>query len=162
MTKGMHRAHVVYKRDDSPVDENPWRTGREGRTCTVSAYGRRSVSRYVASYSAVKLTSTIAVTRTLSYRVPATALRTGAAIDAVTHGILDRRDPLLWRTEKADKGGYVRHATVVRMASGEGTGYPRAVQDVSGPGTALMELDLLCTMSPCVGRKFRRLGDCEP
>ncbi|MFD4096705.1 hypothetical protein ACFWQ9_29450 [Streptomyces albidoflavus] len=49
MTKGMHGSHLVYKNDGSPVEENPWRHGKEGRTCTASAYGRRSVSRHVAS-----------------------------------------------------------------------------------------------------------------
>jgi hypothetical protein len=141
VTKGMHGSHLVYLNDGSPVEENPWRTGKEGRTCTASAYGRRSVSRHVASYSAVQLASTIAVTRALGYRVPAPALLTGAAINAITHGILDRRDPLLWLAEKADKTGYIKHATVVRKAGGEGTEYPAPVQDVSGPGTALMELD---------------------
>jgi hypothetical protein len=137
-TKGMHGSHLVYKNDGSPVEENPWRHGKEGRTCTASAYGRRSVSRHVASYSAVQLASTLAVTRTLGYRVPASALLTGAAINAITHGILDRREPLLWLAEKAGK---IKHATVVRKVGGEGTEYPKAVQDVSGPGTALMELD---------------------
>ncbi|MET9656803.1 hypothetical protein [Streptomyces sp. NPDC006510] len=141
MTKGMHGSHLVYKNDGSPVEENPWRHGKEGRTCTASAYGRRSVSRHVASYSAVQLASTLAVTRTIGYRVPASALLTGAAINAITHGILDRREPLLWLAEKAGKSGYIKHATVVRKAGGEGTEYPKAVQDVSGPGTALMELD---------------------
>lgn len=93
MTKGMHGSHLVYKNDGSPVEENPWRHGKEGRTCTASAYGRRSVGRHVASYSAVQLASTLAVTRTLGYRVPASALLTGAAINAITHGILDRREP---------------------------------------------------------------------
>ncbi|MFD5300485.1 hypothetical protein ACFWJU_35435 [Streptomyces mutabilis] len=140
-TKGMHGSNLVYKNDGSPVEENPWRHGKEGRTCTASAYGRRSVSRHVASYSAVQLASTLAVTRTLGYRVPAAALLAGAAINAITHGIIDRRDPLLWLAEKAGKAGYIQHATVVRKAGGEGTEYPTAVQDVSGPGTALMELD---------------------
>ncbi|MFD5899643.1 hypothetical protein [Streptomyces sp. NPDC060366] len=140
-TKGMHGSHLVYRNDGSPAEENPWRHGKEGRTCTASAYGRRSVSRHVASYSAVQLASTLAVTRTLGYRVPAAALLTGAAINAITHGIIDRRDPLLWLAEKTGKGGYIKHATVVRKAGGEGTEYPKAVQDVSGPGTALMELD---------------------
>ncbi|WP_331720674.1 hypothetical protein OG543_30170 (plasmid) [Streptomyces sp. NBC_01178] len=140
-TKGMHGSHLVYKDDGSPVEENPWRHGKEGRTCTASAYGRRSVSRHVASYSAVQLASTLAVTRTVGYRVPAAALLTGAAINAITHGILDRRDPLLWLAEKAGKSGYIKHATVVRKQGGEGTAYPDPVQDVSGPGTALMELD---------------------
>ncbi|MER5617587.1 hypothetical protein [Streptomyces sp. NPDC002215] len=140
-TKGMHGTHRVYKSDGSTVEADPWRHGKEGKTCTASAYGRRSVSRHVASYTAVQLASTLAVTRTLGYRVPATALLTGAAINAITHGIIDRRDPLLWLAEKTGKGGYIKHATVVRKAGGEGTEYPKAVQDVSGPGTALMELD---------------------
>ncbi|MFD4481565.1 hypothetical protein ACFWPU_36395 [Streptomyces sp. NPDC058471] len=140
-TKGMHGSHLVYKSDGSTVEADPWRHGKEGRTCTASAYGRRSVSRHVASYSAVQLASTLAVTRTLGYRVPAAALLTGAAINAITHGIIDRRDPLLWLAEKAGKGGYIKHATVVRKQGGEGTEYPEPVQDVSGPGTALMELD---------------------
>ncbi|MFJ8811312.1 hypothetical protein [Streptomyces sp. NPDC102490] len=140
-TKGMHGSHLVYKSDGSTVEADPWRHGKEGRTCTASAYGRRSVSRHVASYSAVQLASTLAVTRTLGYRVPAAALLTGAAINAITHGIIDRRDPLLWLAEKTGKGGYIKHATVVRKQGGEGTEYPEPVQDVSGPGTALMELD---------------------
>ncbi|MET9427921.1 MULTISPECIES: hypothetical protein [unclassified Streptomyces] len=86
----------------------------------------------------MQLASTLAVTRTLGYRVPAGALLTGAAINAITHGILDRRDPLLWLAEQAGKGGYIKHATVVRKA---GEAWPEPVQDVSGPGTALMELD---------------------
>ncbi|MFJ7069762.1 hypothetical protein [Streptomyces sp. NPDC101115] len=49
MTKGMHGSHLVYVNDGSPVEENPWRTGKEGRTCTASSYGRRSVCRHVAS-----------------------------------------------------------------------------------------------------------------
>lgn len=84
MTKGMHGSHLVYKNDGSPVEDNPWRTGKEGRTCTASAYGRRSVSRHVASYSAVQLASTFAVTRVLGYRVPASALLTGVTINAIT------------------------------------------------------------------------------
>ncbi|WP_240661581.1 MULTISPECIES: hypothetical protein [unclassified Streptomyces] len=43
--------------------------------------------------------------------------------------------------QKAGKTGYIKHATVVRKAGGEGTEYPAPVQDVSGPGTALMEID---------------------
>ncbi|AVZ77982.1 hypothetical protein SLUN_38810 (plasmid) [Streptomyces lunaelactis] len=140
-TKGMHGSHLVYVNDGSPVEENPWRTGKEGRTCTASAYGRRSVTRHVASYTAVQLATTVAVTRTLGYRVPVSALLTGAAINAITHGVIDRRDPLLWLAEKAGKTGYIKHATVVRKAGGEGTEYPEPVQDVSGPGTALMEID---------------------
>ncbi|MCX5338678.1 hypothetical protein [Streptomyces atratus] len=49
--------------------------------------------------------------------------------------------------EKAGKTGCIKYATVVRKADGEGTECPEPVQDVSGPGTALMELDLLCINS---------------
>lgn len=52
-TKGMYGSHLVYKNDGSPVGEDPWRTGKENRTRTASAYGRRSVSRHVASVGLV-------------------------------------------------------------------------------------------------------------
>ncbi|AJC62021.1 hypothetical protein [Streptomyces sp. 769] len=151
--KGMHGSHLVYVNDGSPAEKNPQQTGKEGRTCTTSAYGRRSVSRHVASYTAVQFVSTVAVTHTLGYRVPAEALLTGAAINAITHAVIDRRDPLIWLAEKMGKGGYIKHATVVRKAGDEGTEYPEPIQDVSGPGTALMELDLLCTNSVVGGAR---------
>ncbi|MFE3609353.1 hypothetical protein [Streptomyces goshikiensis] len=141
MTKGMHGSHLVYRNDGSLVEENPWRSGKEGRTCTASAYGRRSAARHVSSYSAVQLATTVVVTRTMGYRVPLSALLMGGAINAITHGIIDRRDPLLWIAEKAGVAGYIKHATVVRKVGGEGTAYPEHVQDDSGPGTALMEID---------------------
>ncbi|MGW2416027.1 hypothetical protein ACWCV5_28205 [Streptomyces tubercidicus] len=140
-TKGMHGSHLVYVNDGTPVEEDPWRHGKEGRTCTASAYGRRSAARHVASYTAVQLAATVAVTRTLGYRVPASALLTGAAINAITHGIIDRRDPLLWLADKAGKGGYIKYATIVRKVGGEDPEYPETVQDDTGPGTAHMEVD---------------------
>ncbi|MFD4034770.1 hypothetical protein ACFWVP_30775 [Streptomyces sp. NPDC058637] len=114
-TKGMHGSHMVYKNDGSPVEESPWRYGKEGRTCTASACGRRPVCRHVASYSAVQL----AVTRTLGYRVPVSALLTGAAINAITHGILDRREPLLWNPGELHRmrDPYRPHAAALRKSS---------------------------------------------
>ncbi|WP_331759941.1 hypothetical protein OG422_31265 (plasmid) [Streptomyces sp. NBC_01525] len=140
-TKGMHGDHPVYRSDGSPVEGTPQRHGHAGRTCTASAYGRRSAARHVASYTAVQLAATVALTHTLGYRVPPKALLTGAAINAVTHGIIDRRDPLIWLAKKAGKDSYIKHATVVRKVGGEGTEHPEPVQDIAGPGTALMELD---------------------
>ncbi|MFF9352417.1 hypothetical protein [Streptomyces sp. NPDC014734] len=105
-TKDMHGTHLVCKNDGSPVDESPWRHGKEGRTCPASAYGRRSVGRHVAGCGTVQLASAIAVTRTVGYRVSAAALLTGAAIDAIAHGILDRRDPLLWLPEHVGSKGF--------------------------------------------------------
>jgi hypothetical protein len=128
--KGLHGTELVY-RDGTPVAENPW---HNGPTRTASAHGRRAVTRHVASYTAVQLLAAAGVTRAFGIRVPVKALLAGAAINAGTHAILDRRDPLIWLAGKAGKGGYIKHATVVRKA-----GHDTA--ELSGPGTALMELD---------------------
>jgi hypothetical protein len=129
--KGDHGDHLVY-RDGTPVgQETDDRTGQP--TMTASALGRRSVARHVASYTAVQVAATVAVTRTLGYRLPARPLLAGAAINAATHAIIDRREPLLWLAGKAGKRGYVDHCTAVRK--------PGAAAELSGPGTALMELD---------------------
>ncbi|GGO60135.1 hypothetical protein [Streptomyces lasiicapitis] len=132
--KGVHGDHPVY-RDGTPATENP---GNSASTMTASAFGRRAVARHVASYSAVQMAAAIVVTRTLGYRVPAGALFAGAAINAATHAVIDRRDPLIWLAKKCGKHGYITHATVVRKAGEE---WPEPVQDIAGPGTALMELD---------------------
>ncbi|MFD8938580.1 hypothetical protein ACFV0R_25575 [Streptomyces sp. NPDC059578] len=135
--KGLHGDHLV-RRDGTPVSES---SGHQAQTMTASAYGRRAAARHVASYSAVQLAAAVAITRSLGHRVPAGALLAGTAINAITHGVIDRRDPLIWLAKKAGKYGYVQHATVVRKAGGESTEHPEPVQDVAGPGTALMELD---------------------
>jgi hypothetical protein len=96
--------------------------------------GRKHCARHVASYSAGQLVATLTVTRVLGYRVPCAGLLTGAAINAITHYVIDRREPLKWFLERTwvDKGGYLRYATVQRR---------EGVVDESGPGTALMECD---------------------
>lgn len=128
--KGLHGTELVY-RDGTPVAENPW---HHGPTRTASSHGRRAVARHVASYSAVQLAAGVGVTRAFGVRVPVKALLAGAVINAGTHAILDRRDPLIWLAERAGKGGYIKHATVVRKP-----GHDAA--ELSGPGTALLELD---------------------
>jgi hypothetical protein len=132
--KGDHGDHLVY-RDGTPVgEETDDRTGQP--TMTASQLGRRSVARHVASYSAVQVAATVAVTRTLGYRLPAKALLAGAAINAGTNLVIDRREPLLWLAGKASKRGYVDHCTAARVAA-DGT----VSAELSGPGTALMELN---------------------
>jgi hypothetical protein len=119
----------------TPVgEETDDRTGQP--TFTASQSSRRAVARHVASYTAGQLAGAIAVTRALGYRVPARALLAGAAVNAVTHAVIDRRAPLLWLAGKAGKSGYIGHCTAVRMDK-DGT----LTSEVSGPGTALMELD---------------------
>lgn len=132
--KGLYGDHAVY-RDGTPVGrETDDRAGQS--TLTASRLGRRSVARHVASYTAGQLAGTIAATRALGYRVPARALLAGAVINAATHAVIDRREPLLWLARKAGKAGYIDHCTAVRM-SADGT----LTTEVSGPGTALLELD---------------------
>jgi hypothetical protein len=129
--KGAHGEHLVYAADGKPVADDP---GRTGRTMTASAYGRGCVARHVASYSGVQLLASVGVTRACGVRVPARALLSGAAINGLTHAVLDRREPLLWLAARAGKSGYIQHATAVRKPGDQAA-------ELSGPGTALMGLD---------------------
>lgn len=90
-----------------------------------------------ASYTAGQLAGTVVLTRALGYRVPASALLAGSGINAITHLVIDKRQPLLWLAARAGKGGYVEHCTVVRHIDEDGT----ARAEDSGPGTAAFELD---------------------
>ncbi|PBC72387.1 hypothetical protein BX261_7260 [Streptomyces sp. 2321.6] len=135
--KDLKGDHPVYQ-DGIPVGEEP--EGSEDRsgwpTMTASALGRRSVARHVASYTAGQLTGTIAATRALGYRLPGRALLAGTVINAVTHAVIDRRAPLLWLAKRTGKLGYIDHCTAARVAE-DGS----VTAELSGPGTALMELD---------------------
>ncbi|MGW4400680.1 hypothetical protein ACWEHA_35765 [Amycolatopsis nivea] len=94
--------------------------------------GARHCARHVASYSTGQFAAAVAVTRVLGFRVPLAALLAGTAVNAATHYVIDRREPLKKAARAAGKGGYLQHATVQRRAG---------VVDEGGPGTALMELD---------------------
>ncbi|GAB3380791.1 hypothetical protein [Amycolatopsis echigonensis] len=99
--------------------------------------GARHCARHVASYSAGQLASAVAVTRVLGCRVPLAALLAGTAVNAVTHYVIDRREPLKTAARALGKSGYLEHATIQRRETPAG----EPVVDESGPGTALMELD---------------------
>jgi hypothetical protein len=132
--KGLHGDHRVYA-DGTPAGEETG--GRSGRpACTASQAGRRAAARHVASYTAGQLAGTMVVTRVLGYRVPPRALLAGTVINAVTHAVIDRRDPLLRLASRLGLAGYVEHCAAVRMAP-DGT----LTVEASGPGTALTELD---------------------
>ncbi|MEU2961226.1 hypothetical protein [Streptomyces albidoflavus] len=62
------------------------------RQCTTPSRTRENV----ASYTAVQLAATVAITRAFGYRVTPTALLAGAAINAGTHAVIDRGALLLW------------------------------------------------------------------
>jgi hypothetical protein len=132
--KGLHGDRKVW-RDGVPVgEETDDRTGQ--RAYTASQAGRRAAAHHVASYTAGQVAGAIAVTRALGYRVPIRAVLAGAAVNGATHFVIDRREPLLWLAGRTGKRGYIDHCHAVRM-SGDGT--PAA--EMSGPGSALMELD---------------------
>ncbi|MHA6631852.1 hypothetical protein ACU61A_41020 [Pseudonocardia sichuanensis] len=96
--------------------------------------GRTACARHVATYSAGQLAAAVAVTRALGYRASWSGLLAGTAINAVTHYVIDRREPLkkFLRSSWVGKAGYLDHATVQRRPG---------VVDEGGPGTALMECD---------------------
>ncbi|WP_194963101.1 hypothetical protein [Streptomyces sp. VN1] len=135
--KGACGRHLVY-RDGTPVGEEAEGDDRAGEpTMTATRLGWISAARHVASYSAGQLMGTVVLTRTLGYRIPASALLAGAAINGLTHLVIDKRQPLLWLAAKAGKGGYVDHCTVVRRIDQNGA----AKVEESGPGSAVFELD---------------------
>lgn len=123
----------MYK-DGTPVAEAAVERAGEP-TWTASQLGRLCAIRHVASYSAVQVAGTVIVTRMPGCRIPANALLTGAAVNAGTHLVIDRRRPLLHLVKLAGKREYVDHCHAVRITDGS----PRA--ELSGPGSALMELD---------------------
>ncbi|GAA1208906.1 hypothetical protein [Prauserella alba] len=96
--------------------------------------GAKHCARHVATYTAGQAAAGWAVTRVLGHRVPVRAWLTGHALNAATHYVIDRREPLkkFLRSKAIGKGGYLDHATVQRRDG---------VIDEGGPGTALMEMD---------------------
>ncbi|WP_371801571.1 hypothetical protein OHA38_43425 (plasmid) [Streptomyces sp. NBC_01732] len=135
--KGAYGDHLVY-RDGTPVGKEPEGDDRAGHlTMTATCLGWVSAARHVAIYTAGQLAGTVVCTRALGYRVPVGALLAGTGINAVTHLVIDKRQPLLWMASRAGKGGYVEHCTVVRDVDEEGT----VRVESSGPGSAAFELD---------------------
>lgn len=94
--------------------------------------GARHCARHVATYTAGQTIAAYAITRALGYRLPLSAYAAGAAINAGTHYVIDRRRHLVRLINKIGKGGYLDHATVQRR---------EGVVDTAGPGAALMEMD---------------------
>ncbi|MEU3272550.1 hypothetical protein ABZ639_17050 [Saccharomonospora sp. NPDC006951] len=96
--------------------------------------GAKHCARHVATYTAGQAVAGWAVTRALGCRVPVRAWAAGHAVNALTHYVIDRREPFkkFLRSKAIGKGGYLAHATVQRR---------EGVIDEGGPGTALMEMD---------------------
>lgn len=57
------------------------------------------------------------------------------------HAAIDRGALLLWLAKKAGKTGYIEHCKAARVDDG------KATSELTGPGSAWMELDVLCTNS---------------
>ncbi|ESP95736.1 hypothetical protein B591_31083 (plasmid) [Streptomyces sp. GBA 94-10 4N24] len=114
------------------------------RQCTTRSQTRENV----ASYTAVQLAATVAITRAFGYRVTPTALLACAAINAGTHAVIDRGALLLWLAKKTKKTGYIEHCQAVRLDD-EGA----VTKEIAGPVSAWMELD---RGAPPRGRDRRR------
>lgn len=131
--KRMRGRHLVYADTGEPVGDVP-EGGR--RTLTADRHGLECTARHVASYSAVQAAGALAVTRALGYRLPLSALAAGTAVNAVTHGLLDRGPALEALARLLGKQEYLARCQTVRPAE---DGSVRT--DPYGPGTAWMEID---------------------
>ncbi|MET7693907.1 hypothetical protein ABZT06_39080 [Streptomyces sp. NPDC005483] len=132
--KRLYGPQLVY-RDGCPVEAED--AGRADEpTMTATARGRRAVALHVATYTAIQTGAAAALTRAFGYRVSASALLAGAAINGVTHAAIDRGALFLWLAKKAGKTGYIEHCQAVRL---DQDGTPK--KEINGPGTAWIELD---------------------
>jgi hypothetical protein len=126
----------LYGEDLVHADGSPATPDSTRPTMTTSELGRRAVACHVASYTAVQLGATVAITRAFGYRVTPTALLAGAAINASTHAAIDRGALLLWLAKKTKKTGYIEHCQATRVDD-DG----KVTSELTGPGSAWMELD---------------------
>ncbi|WP_128380334.1 hypothetical protein [Streptomyces cavernae] len=125
----------LVSRDGRPVDAEDTARSAEP-TMTASARGRRAVALHVATYTAIQTGAATGLTRAFGYRVPASALLAGAAINGVTHAAIDRGAFFLWLAKKARQTGYIEHCQAVRLDKDD---TPK--KEINGPGTAWIELD---------------------
>lgn len=135
MNKGMRGGHQVYWIDGVAVGQEPKDEDRASwRTMTASELGRRCAAHHVLTYTLGQAAASAGVRRVLGLRVPWRELLAGTAINALTHYVIDRREPLNWflRSRFVGKRTYLEDSTVQRK--------PGAVDD-SGPGTGLYECD---------------------
>ncbi|MCQ8833774.1 hypothetical protein [Streptomyces malaysiensis] len=102
------------------------------RQCTTHLRPRENV----ATHTAIQTGAATALTRAFGYRIPASALLTGAAINGFTHAAIDRGALFLWLAKKAGQSGYIEHCQTVRL---DKDGTPK--EEINGPGTAWIELD---------------------
>ncbi|MDO0939260.1 hypothetical protein QQY66_49040 [Streptomyces sp. DG2A-72] len=132
--KRLYGSHHVYRDGVAVGDEEHDRSDEP--TMTANARGRRAVAVHVASYTGIQTGAAAALTRAFGRRVPVSALLAGAAINGLTHVVIDRGAAFLWLADKTRKRGYVDHCQAVRMKD-DGT----LTKEINGPGTAWMELD---------------------
>ncbi|MFD9047800.1 hypothetical protein [Streptomyces zaomyceticus] len=133
--KGLHGDHYVYA-DGTPLPDGADPADSDVPVFRASVLGRAAACRHVRSYTAVQLATAVTVTRALGYRVPIGALLAGAALNAATHLVIDRREPLLNLADRFGKRGYIDHCSATRIDQ-----HGNVTTELSGPGTALMELD---------------------
>lgn len=135
--KGSYGTQLVHLKDGSPVDpDSP--VPPAGPTLSATAYGRLCAARHVVAYSVVQTTATLLLTRLLGFRVKPSSVAVGLLINASTHAVIDRREPLLRLAKVFRKTGYIEHCQAVIPNPDSEGGF---VARTSGPGSALFELD---------------------
>ncbi|MGP3950956.1 hypothetical protein [Streptomyces sp. 7N604] len=132
--KRLYGRHLVYRDGVKVGEEKDDRSGEP--TMRASERGRRAVALHVATYTAIQTGAAAALTRAFGYRVPPSALLAGAAINGLTHAVIDRGALFLWLARKAGQAGYIDHCQAVRL---DKDGAPQ--KEINGPGTAWIELD---------------------
>ncbi|MDG9687705.1 hypothetical protein QC334_34105 [Streptomyces sp. DH18] len=124
----------LYGEDLVHADGTPAAEDSDRPAMTTSTLGRRAVACHVASYSAVQLGATIAITRAFGYRVsrpPCSPERLSTPVR--TPRSTAARCCCGWRGRPARPA---TSSTAVRLAD-DGT----VTREVNGPGSAWMELD---------------------
>lgn len=94
---------------------------------------RIACAAHVATYSATCVVGLLALAWCTGLALPPDTVTLALGVNAVTHYVADRREPLRRIARWLGRTGYLQHATVIRRAD--------AGPDTTGPGTALFHLD---------------------
>jgi hypothetical protein len=106
------------------------------QACTKGAPGwpgRRACAGHVAAYTATGALAVYAASRRLNVPLRPAELAAGLALNAASHYLADRREPLRRMARLVRREGYVTAVTVLR--------HPGAQPQETGPGTGLFHLD---------------------
>jgi hypothetical protein len=95
--------------------------------------GRRACAAHVATYTATGALAALVASRRLNVPLRPAQLAAGLVLNAASHYVADRREPLRKLARLARRSNYLTSVTVVRQKGEEA--------EDAGPGTALFHLD---------------------